>query len=62
MATQMAISLMIDDKLTLPNDNGVETAYIIDRIEGTQFESKIYLTQANGVPGHEKILTYKRVD
>ena len=62
MATQMTISLMIDDKLTLPNDNGVETAYIIDRIEGTQFESKIYLTQANGVPGHEKILTYKRVD
>lgn len=62
MATRMAISLMIDDKLTLPNENGVETAYIIDRIEGTQFESKIYLTQANGVPGHEKILTYKRVD
>ena len=62
MATQMAISLMIDDKLTLPNDNGVETAYTIDRIEGTQFESNIYLTQTNGVPGHEKILTYKRVD
>lgn len=57
-----ALAILTDDRITLPNENGVEMAYTIDRIEGTQFESKIYLTQANGVPGQEKILTYKRVD
>ncbi len=57
-----ALAFLTDDQLTLPDENGVETAYTIDRIEGTQFESKIYLKQANGVPGPEKILTYRRVD
>lgn len=59
---RMALTIILGDKLTLPNDAGVETTYVIDRIEGTQFEAKIYLKNANGIPGDEKIVTYGRVD
>jgi len=62
MADREMLALMVEDRLTLPNDAGVETSYIIDRIEGSPFEARIHLRNANGIPGDEKIITYGRVD
>lgn len=57
-----ALAILTDDRITLPNENGVETAYTIDRIEGTQFESTIHLKNANGIPGDIRVITYARTD
>ena len=62
MAERIGLSILKDDKLVLTNDEGVETAYIIYRIEGDMSQAQIYLKNANGVPGDVKIITYERVN
>lgn len=62
MAERGALAILHGDKLTLPNSEGVDTSYIIDRIEGTQFESIIHLKSANGIPGDTRVITYERTD
>lgn len=56
------IQMMVGDVLTLPDENGVMTGYIIERIEGTAFESQVVLKNATGVPSPERIVFYRRED
>ena len=62
MTDRELLAIMKDDKLTLPNKDGVETSYIVDRIEGTPFEAIIHLKSANGIPGDTRTITYGRTD
>lgn len=62
MAERMLLSIMVGDRLTIPNDQGVMTGYTVERIEGDIGDARVYLQNANVSAEPLRVIEYAKVD
>lgn len=62
MPDRMLLTIMVGDRLTLPDENGVMTGYSVERIDGDIGNARLYLQNANVSAEPQRVIDYTKVD